>query len=77
MKLKVNKTNKTCTISGLTSTEVDVILGIVDTANRRCFREQEDSGEWYSNDDFVLSLTDEQRQALSKIGEEIQQIYNS
>lgn len=76
MKLKVNKTNKTCTISGLTSTEVDVILGIVDTANRRCFREQEDSGEWYSNDDFVLSLTDEQRQALSKIGEEIQQIYN-
>ena len=77
MKLKVNNTNKTCTISGLTSTEVDVILGIVDTANRRCFREQEDSGEWYSNDDFVLSLTDEQRQALSKIGEEIQQIYNS
>ena len=77
MKLKVNKTNKTCTFSGLTSTEVDVILGIVDTANRRCFREQEDSGEWYSNDDFVLSLTDEQRQALSKIGEEIQQIYNS
>ena len=77
MKLKVNKTNKTCTISGLTSTEVDVILGIVDTANRRCFREQEDSGEWYINDDFVLSLTDEQRQALSKIGEEIQQIYNS
>lgn len=77
MKLKVNKTNKTCTISGLTSTEVDVILGIVDAANRRCFREQEDSGEWYSNDDFVLSLTDEQRQALSKIGEEIQQIYNS
>jgi len=77
MKLKVNKTNKTCTISGLTSTEVDVILGIVDTANRRCFREQEDRGEWYSNDDFVLSLTDEQRQALSKIGEEIQQIYNS
>ena len=77
MKLKVNKTNKTCTISGLTSTEVDVILGIVDTANRRCFREQEDSGEWYSNADFVLSRTDEQRQALSKIGEEIQQIYNS
>lgn len=77
MKLKINKTDKTCTISGLIPTEVDVILAIVDTANRRCFREQEDSGEWYSNDDFILSLTDEQRKALAKVGEEIQQIYNS
>lgn len=77
MKLKVNKTNTTCTISGLTLIEVDIMLAIVDTANRRCFREQENSGEWYSNDDFILLLTDEQRQALAKIGEEIQQIYNS
>lgn len=77
MKLKLNRTKKICTISGLTPTEVDVILAIVDTANRRCFRIQEDSGEWYSNDDFILSLTDEQRQALAKVGEEIQQIYNS
>lgn len=77
MKLKFNETNKTCTISGLTSTEVDVLLAVADTANRRCFRIQEDSGEWYSNDDFILSLTDEQRKALAKIGEEIQQIYNS
>lgn len=77
MKLKVNKTNTTCTISGLTPLEVDVMLAVVDTANRRCFREQENSGEWYSNDDFILLLTDEQRQALAKIGEEIRQIYNS
>ncbi|SHG20705.1 hypothetical protein [Dysgonomonas macrotermitis] len=77
MKLTIDKTNKTCTISGLTPTETDVILAIVDTADRRCFREQEDSGEWYSNDDFILRLTDEQRRALAKIGEEIQQIYNS
>jgi len=76
MELKLNRTNKNCTINGLTPTEVDVILAIVDTANRRCFHTQEDSGEWYSNDDFILSLTDEQRQALAKIGEEIQQIYN-
>jgi hypothetical protein len=53
------------------------MLAIVDTANRRCFREQEDNGEWYSNDDFILLLTNEQREALAKIGEEIQQIYNS
>lgn len=77
MKLRINKTNATYTISGLTPTEVDVMLAIVDTANRRCFREQEDNGEWYSNDDFILLLTDEQREALAKIGEEIQQIYNS
>ncbi|MDR2948447.1 MAG: hypothetical protein LBV71_04510 [Prevotella sp.] len=77
MKLKINQTDKTCTISGLTPTEADVILAIVDTANRRCFREQEESGEWYSNDDFILRLTDEQRKALAKVGEEIQQIYNS
>jgi hypothetical protein len=77
MKLKYNRTQKNYTISGLTPTEVDVILAIVDTANRRCFHIQEDSGEWYSNDDFILSLSNEQRQALTKIGNEIQQIYNS
>ena len=56
---------------------MDTILAIVDTANRRCFNVQEDSGEWYSNDDFILSLTDEQRKALAKVGEEIQRIYNT
>lgn len=76
MKLKLDKTKNTFSISGLTSIEVDVILAIADTANRRCFRIQEDSGEWYSNDDFILRLTDEQRQALARIGTEIQQIYN-
>jgi hypothetical protein len=77
MKLELNQTDKTCTISGLTPTEVDVILAIVDTANRRCFREQEESREWYSNDDFILRLTGEQRKALAKVGDEIQRIYNS
>jgi hypothetical protein len=77
MKLTRDKKQGTFAINGLTSTEVDVILAIADTANRRCFREQEENGEWYSNDDFILRLTDEQRQALAKTGEEIQQIYNS
>ena len=77
MKLEINQADKTCTISGLTPTETDAILAIVDTADRKCFREQEESGEWYSNDDFILSLTNEQRKALTKVGEEIQQIYNS
>ena len=76
MKLTLNKRNQTFTISGLTATEVDVLLAVADTANRRCFHIQEDCGEWYSNDDFILRLSDEQRQALAKIGEEIQRIYN-
>ncbi len=77
MKLTVDKKHGICAMSGLTPTEVDVILAIVDTADRRCFRQQEESGEWYSNDDFILRLSDEQRGALAKIGKEIQQIYNS
>jgi hypothetical protein len=77
MKLTRDKKQGTFAINDLTSTEADVMLAIADTANRRCFREQEENGEWYSNDDFILRLTDEQRQALAKIGEEIQQIYNS
>lgn len=74
MKMTINK-NRSVTLSGLTATETDVILAIVDTANRRCFHEPEANGEWYSNDDFILRLTDEQRQALAKIGGEIQEIY--
>jgi hypothetical protein len=77
MKLTTGKKQGTFAISDLTSTEMDTILAIVDTANRRCFNVQEDSGEWYSNDDFILSLTDEQRKALAKVGEEIQRIYNT
>lgn len=74
MKMTINKSGKV-TLSGLTATETDVILAVVDTANRRCFHQPEPSGEWYSNDDFILSLTDEQRQALAKIGNEIRKIY--
>jgi len=77
MKLTIDKKQRTFSISGLTSIEVDVILAVADTANRRCFNVQEDSGEWYSNDDFILRLTDEQRKALTKVGEEIQRIYNT
>lgn len=74
MKMTINKSGKV-TLSRLTATEIDVILAVVDTANRRCFHQPEPSGEWYSNDDFILSLTDEQRQALAKIGNEIRKIY--
>jgi hypothetical protein len=77
MKLTINNKQGTLSIGNLTQIEADVILAITDTANRRCFREQEENGEWYSNDDFVLRLSDEQRQALAKVGDEIQRIYNN
>jgi hypothetical protein len=77
MKLTVDKKQGTFSISELTPIEVDVILAVAGTANRRCFNVQDDDGKWYSNDDFILSLTDEQRKALAKVGEEIQQVYNS
>jgi hypothetical protein len=70
MKITVNQ-NRTATISGLTETEFYLITGIVDVADRRCFPERDEDGNWYSNEDFVLLLTDDQRRALSKIGERI------
>lgn len=60
----------------LTETEVNVILAIVHTADRRCFEQQDENGSWYSNDDFVLLLTNEQRTALAKLGEEIGLLYS-
>lgn len=72
MKLKINK-NWTVTISGLTATETDVILSVVNVADSRCFRLPEPDGIWYSGEDFVLSLTGEQRTALAKIGGEIRE----
>lgn len=73
MKLKINK-NRSVTISGLTATEADVILSVVNVADRRCFRQPEPNGDWYSGEDFVFVLTGEQRAALTKIGSEIREI---
>lgn len=56
----------------LTGTEIDILLTIVRTADKRCFNEQDDDGIWYSNDDFILALSDDQRAVLRKLGEEIE-----
>jgi hypothetical protein len=76
MKLTISKSKKPKgTISGLTMTEVDVILNIVDVADRRCFNVSDrDDDRWYSNDDFILVLDDNQRKALAKVGNEIRKI---
>jgi hypothetical protein len=56
-------------------TEVDIIMNIVDVADRRCFNvSDKDDDRWYSNDDFILVLNDEQRKALAKVGNETRKI---
>ncbi len=62
-------------IHQLTETQVDVLLAVAYTADKRCFERQDEDGSWYSNDDFILSLTDQQRTALAKLGEAIELIY--
>lgn len=74
MKITVNK-NRTATIGGLTEAEFYVLTGIADIADRRCFRERNEDGNWYSNEDFVTSLTDDQRTALAKLGREIRKFW--
>lgn len=64
------------TIGRLTETEVNVMLTIVRTADRRCFEEQDDDGAWYSNDDFILTLSDDERTALRNLGDAIELIYS-
>lgn len=76
MKFKINKAQNRFSIAELTPIELDVILAVIYTADKRCFREQEESGEWYSGNDFILSLTDEQRTALANMGERIDKLYN-
>lgn len=76
MKLEIsNSKEPKGTISGLSMTDVDLILNIVDVADRRCFNvSDKDDDLWYSNDDFILVLNNEQRKALAKIGNEIRKI---
>ena len=60
----------------LTNTEIDVIFAIIHTADRRCFDERDEDGNWYSNDDFVLKMNDEQRKALANLGESVGLFYS-
>ena len=65
MKTKHLKSGK-ISITGLTAEEYSVICSVV-YSSKRCFPEQEDNGEWYSNDDFVCILTDEEKRVLDNI----------
>lgn len=61
------KSTKTYTVRGITSLEMDVIYAVLKTADWRCFPERDADGNWYSNNDFVLLLEDNEREALSKV----------
>lgn len=66
--MKINTTKAgTYTITGLTSTQYSTISYILRVANDRCFGEQDEDGNYYSNDDFVCSLDEKEREALRRI----------
>jgi len=73
--MKATKINNTFSVSELTEHELDVIFAVVYTANKRCFNVQDESGKWLSNDDFILSLDNTQREALKNLGETIENKY--
>nr|DAN15969.1 MAG TPA: hypothetical protein [Caudoviricetes sp.] len=55
MKLRRTKTG-TYTITGITATQYRALAAVLMTADERCFDEQDEDGNYYSNDDFVCSL---------------------
>lgn len=66
MKVNITKAG-TYSITGLTRTDYRTIKYILETANDRCFDEQDEDGNYYSSDDFVCSLDEKEREALRKI----------
>ena len=66
MKVNITKAG-TYSITGLTRTDYRTIGYILRIANDRCFGEQDEDGNYYSNDDFVCSLYDKELLALSRI----------
>lgn len=53
----------------ISPTELSLISNIVNTVNERCFTSdrRDEDGNWYSNDDFVLLLSNEERELLTKL----------
>ncbi len=66
MKFHRTKTG-TYTIAGMTATQYRALAAVLMTADERCFDEQDEDGNYYSNDDFVCSLDAEEREALAEV----------
>lgn len=69
MRTNANK-NGQYSITGLTGDMFSVLKRIMNSANDRCFDEQEADGDFYSNDDFVVVLTSDEREALREMCKE-------
>lgn len=66
--MKVNITRAgTYTITGLTKNQYNAMRSVLQTADDRCFDEQDEDGNYYSNDDFVCTLDAEEREALRRV----------
>jgi N-acetylglutamate synthase/N-acetylornithine aminotransferase len=64
MKLSINKSG--VTLAGLTMEQFKAVMTVVETANDRCFNEINKDGDYYSNDDFVCTLSGKERVALDE-----------
>lgn len=78
MKISINA--GLASIQELTPDELDVMFGVLEAVDRQCLPlsyRDEVSASWYSNGELVISLSDAQRSALSKLGSRIRDIYNA
>lgn len=66
MKLRQTKTG-TYTITAITATQYRAFAAVLTAADERCFDEQAEDGNYYSNDDFVCSLDGDEREALRQV----------
>lgn len=57
--------NGTVSIIGLSREQYNAIDSIIKSA-QRCFIEPEESGEYYSNEDFVCTLSPQEKAAMDK-----------
>lgn len=67
MKIYYCTSKRTFTLRDLSAQQLAVLFAVLRTADGRCFTTRSDNGHWYSDNDFVLSLTDEERADLASI----------
>jgi hypothetical protein len=67
MRILYDEESQTFDFVDLTATEHAALCAVLITANERCFEVRESEGVWYSNEDFVCTLGDAEREALRNI----------
>ncbi len=54
-------------MAGITATQYRAFAAVLTTADKCCFDEQDEDGNYCSNDDFVCSLDGDEREALRQV----------